>query len=605
MCAMARIGIVSAALLAQVVAQARDAEPPRRPTFARVVDAAGAPIEGAVVTFAGSVPHLGAVVGPHDVRAVASDARGRARAQLREGLCYVAWAAAEVDGVPLVADVGRYFGAGALLELTCHPSGPPRRVEVRGLEAWAQLGPLRVFAVTPTPGTEIELTRTEGVVQVPTLPEWRLEVRTADGQPLWQSWSPGDHVEIPPPQRLAVRVVDEHGAPLPGARLEQRIGHEAHWRIDGLSGGADEVRRGLGAVGADGTAVLTICSSGDLLRDRSVRDVLLFASMPGRASVAGGRFLEGFYVDDHRVPKPPADVLQFTLPRVEPLAGWVGAVPAGTVAHLSAVCRLFSAENSYFHDARTFVAPVGADGRVEFAELPAELESCRLTLVPERGDVLSLPLLAASSGRVLPFGTPPTDAPAARLPACELLLQVTDALGGPASGVVVAIVPGGLDGVLVRDAAVLLPLDPGGTASVRLVPGRWHAMVATADGWAAATFECEVGSHTERLAMMPLQRMHLRLLDADGTPVAGAALVPRGTRTRPTGDPLHASLQNLHQAAARSHWHRLQTDADGRAVVPFVPVPGFSRRLRLELGERRTVEFELVANAAPLELRLP
>ncbi len=599
-----RIGMVLVVLLVPIGAQAGDAEPQRRPTFARVIDAAGAPVAAAVVTFAGGVPHLGSAVGPHDVQVVATDDRGRARARLREGLCYVAWAAADAEGAQLVSDVVGYFGAGALLELPCGAARPPRRVEVRGAEAWADAGPLRVFAVTPCPGTETELALVEGAVQVPALPEWHLEVRTADGQPLWQFGSPGDHVAVPPPQRLNVRVVDENGVPLPGARLTQRIGREAHWRIDGLTGSAAELRRVVGTVGDDGTAVLTICSPGDLLRDPAVRDVLLFADAPGRPAVAGGRFLEGFYVDDHRVATPPASVLTFTLPRVEPLAGWVGVVPPGTVAHLAAVCQLHSSANSYFHDARSFVVPVRADGRVEFAELPAGIESCRVTLVPARGDMRSLPWLTALPGRALPFGTPQAAAPGERLPACVFALQVTDPLGGPARGVVVAVVQAGLDGVLVRDATVLLPLDAGGRATMRLEPGKWLVMAAAAGGWVAASFELEAGERTERMAMAPMQHMSVRLLDEAGAPVAGATVVPRGSSTRPTGDPLQSVLQNLHHAAVRQDWPRLRTDADGRVALPFVPVPGFARRLRLELGERRTAEFELAANVAPFDVRL-
>lgn len=597
-----RVGMVLVALLAPIRAQGGEA---RRPTFARVVDAAGAPVAGAVVTFAGGVPHLGTRVGPHDVQVVATDARGRARAKLREGLCYVAWAAAAVDGGEGVSDVTGYFGAGALRELRCRPGAPPRRIELRGVEAWAANGPLRVFAVTPSPGTETELALVDGAVQVPPLPAWHLEVRTADAQPLWQFWSPGERVVLPPPQRLAVRVVDEHGAPLPGACLTQRIGRQARWSHDALTGSPDEVRRPLGTVGEDGAATLTICSPGDLLQDPAVRDVLLFASAPGRPEVAGGRFLEGFYVDDHRVASPPASVLTFTLPPVDPLVGWVGLVPPGTVAHLAAVCRLHSSANSYFHDARSLVVPVAADGRIEFAALPAEIESCRLTLVPPHGDIRSLPSLTAAPARVLPFAAPPAAAAAAqRLPACELTLQVTDPSGGPASGAVVAVVPAGLDGVLVRDASELVPLDTGGSATIRLLAGRWHVMVAAAGGWAAATYELEPGGRAERLPMAPVQQMRVRLLDAAGLPVAGAVVVPGATSTRSTADARQAILQHLHEAAARSEWPDLRTDADGRVAIPFVPVPGFRRRLCLEAGERRTADFLLEAGAAAVEVRL-
>jgi hypothetical protein len=84
MCPFRRLGFAVAFALASLAAQT-DGEPPRRPTFARVVDAAGGALPGAEVTFAGWVPHLGTVVAPLDVQVVAADARGRARANLRPG----------------------------------------------------------------------------------------------------------------------------------------------------------------------------------------------------------------------------------------------------------------------------------------------------------------------------------------------------------------------------------------------------------------------------------------------------------------------------------------------------------------------------------------
>lgn len=601
--ATCRLGFAIATTLLPLVAQRGADEAPRQPTFARVVDAAGAPLAGAVVTFAGCLPHVGPEVGPHDVLQVASDDRGRARAKLRVDLCYVAFAAAEVDGRQLLAEVVGYFAAGALLELPCRASERPRRVQVLGAEAWADAGPVRLFATTPRPGIEQELELVDGAVEVPPVPRLYLEVRTGDGQPLWQSLVSTATVTIPPPQRLPVRVVDENGAPLPGATLVQRVGRRMSWGVDAFSGAWDHLQRRLGVTGDDGTAIVTICSPGDLLRDHAVRDVLVFASAPGRPAVVGGRFHDDFYVDDRKVSSPPDSVLPFRLPRVEPLVGWVGTVPPGTVAHLAAVCKLFSSANSYYHDQRSFEVPVGPDGRVVFDQLPAEVHSCHLTLLSAQGEIGGLPLMTGLPGRALPFPGPGADAAAARVPACDLSVHVLEPTGGPARGAVLVLVPGNIDGVLVRDVAMQVPLDSGGGANVRLVPGTWHVLVLTGEAWLAATFSLEAGPREEHLAMQPLSRMQVRLLGDQGEPVVGAEVVARGTSTRSTGDPMQTILQNLHHAM-RSTWWRLRTDADGRATIPFVPVEGLTRRLRLDAGERRSAEFELEANEEPFPLRL-
>lgn len=597
-----RLGIAAALACAPVAVAQTGGEGPRRPTFARVVTADGEPLPGAVVTFAGWVPHVGTLAAPLDVQVVAADARGRAQGRLAAGLCYVAWAAAEVDGQRSIAEVRGHFGAGALLELVCRTSDAARRLQVDGVEAWSEFGPLRLFAVTPSPGVEAELELRDGVVEVPPLPRWNLEVRTRDNAPLCQFWAPGDKVTVPPPQQLAVRVVDENGKPLPGASVVQRVGRLSSWGIDGFVGAWDYLYRPLGVVGADGTATVTICCPGDLLRENVAKDALLFARAPGRAAVAGGRYYDAFYVDDRKVPQAPQSVLQFTCRPVEPLTGYVGAVPPGTVAHLSAVCKLFSSANSYYHDLRTFDVPVGADGTVRFTEVPGDIHCCHLTLLTANGEFLPLPLLPATSGRTLPLGQATPEAPAV-LPTAVFALQVVDAQGGPARGGALLVVPGDVDGVLVRDAAVQVPLDASGEVRLRLVPGKWFVMAVTGEGWGAEGFDLEPGERSERLAMAPLAHMQVRLLDGDGAPVPGARVVARGTSTRASGDPRQRMLQGL-QHASEAEWSHRVTDADGRVTLPFVPVDGYTRRLRLESGDRRSPEFELTDAGETFDVRL-
>lgn len=602
--AACRFGLVLAATSVSLSAQRSEADPQRRLTFARVVDEAGAPLAGAVVTFAGCVPHLGPMVGPHDVQRVGADDRGRARAKLRDGLCYVAWAAREADGIGHVTPVVGYFGAGALLDLIATRCESPPRVQLSGAEAWVDRGPLRVFLTTPTPGIEHELEFVDGSVQVPLEPEWGLEVRTADGQPLWSTGSPAGSgpIGIPAPQRVEVLVVDEHGVPIQGAQLTQRIGRRSRWSVDGWTQTGEYVERQLGRTDANGAATVTICARGDLLVDDSQRELLLFASAPGRPPVAAGRYGRAFYVDDRKVAKAPVGVLRFTLRAIEPLVGHVGAVPPGTVAHLAAVCKLFSAQNSYFHDARTFLAPVAADGSVVFADVPPEVHSCHLTLLAPGGGV-SLPLLPATAGRSLPLPAPDPEASTARLPRCELTLQIVDQLGGPPRGVIAVFVPGEVRGVLTRDAMVQLPLGAGGDLTVELLPGRWHVVAATSEGWVADTLLLERGPRSERMAMVPMSHLQVRLLGDDGEPVAGARVQQRGSSTNSVGDPMQPILQNL-QRSRSGDWQRLRTDADGRVTIPFLPIEGHLRRLRLEIGERSTSEFRLEGSESPLELRL-
>lgn len=588
-----------------LVAQDAMTEAARRATFVRVVDGKGAAIAGAVVTFVGCVPWLGLAFGPSDTQHIGTDERGRAQARLQGGLCYVTWAVgpADAEGRAMVSPVTGFLGAGSVSELVCDEPRAPVHVTVTGLEAWRDAGPLRFHLVTSTPGTETELELRDGRLELPPSPQAMLEVRTADGQPLWSVDPKANEVVIPPPQRVHVSVHDERGAPVAGAAIRQRIGRRQYWRHDGIGGPSEERLRELGATGDDGTALVVVCHPVDPLREAR-GEMLLFASAPGRPPVAGGVFGSSFYVDDRRVAAPPGDVLKFTLRRVEPLIGNCGRVPEGTVAHLHAVCRLYSGNNAYHHDARAFVTPVSTNGAFVFDGVPAEIDSTRLTLIAPEGK-RALPLFPTLSGRDLP---PEVAVRAGHGPlgfeVSEVQVRVLDATGGPARGAVLCVVPGGARGVLLRDAILRCPLDSRGVASLSLAAGPWSVLVVDGEGWAAAAQELGPGPGTIELAMQPLARMHVRLRDKDGAPISGASVLLRGTTTRSSGSPLQALLQ-AGPTVPRVAWSALRTDGDGRIAIRFVPVEGVVRRVQLRWDGGSTADFELVANeaGAPGEMR--
>jgi len=304
-----------------------------------------------------------------------------------------------------------------------------------------------------------------------------------------------------------------------------------------------------------------------------------------------------FYVDDRQTDSRPASPLTFTCRRAEPLAGRCGRMPAGTVAHLTAVCKLHIGDNGYTHDARSFVAPVAEDGSFAFDTLPADVHSSRLTLVAPSGE--ALPLLPARSGRLLPEAL-------AALPnaVCDVDLQVLDPTGGPARGAVVFLVPGDIDGVLVRDAVFRVPLDTRGAAAPRLAPGRWGFVAIAKEGWCGQSLELEPGQHEVKLEMQPMAIMEVRLRDAAGAPVAGARLQQRGSSGRGTSDPVQALMHDGHgRGASVARWRNLRTDAEGTMRIPFMPSPGLRVRVMLVWDGGSTDPFDLEAADSPFELR--
>jgi len=566
----------------------------RRPTFVSVVDGAGGSAADAVVTLIGGDPHLAASLQDVDVVRVQADDRGRALPKLLAHLSYVAWA--ERDGVR--SPVQGYFSAGALLDLVLQEPAATRAIDVQGLDAWAELGELRCVAMTMVPGTEQDLERDEqGRVLLPAMPFDSFEVRLADGTPLWRTLiGEGATIRVPPPQEVRVLAVDEAGQPLAGAHVVQRVGHVSSWRLDGLRGVGEERLRPLGKTDEQGRCVVRVPYDGDPLQ-RPRADMLLFVQAPGRPAVAGGVWLGSLYASDHRVRRIEGDELRFECRSVEPLVGSVPGAPKGTVAHLSAICKLYMSRGGHQNDPRVFTADVRANGSFVFDDVPAELHSCRLSLVPPTDSDWVAPVFAPEASRQLPPELRQRlEGPPLPFEFGTVSFEVLDARGGPARGAVAFVSSGEHRGVLLRDSLIRVPLDSRGSTSLRLVPGKWVVVVVTTDAFGARSFDVEGVDAQVELQLEPLASMVVTLRDRDGAPVEGARVRSRGTTTQGTSDPVDSILQGL-QRTRHVHWSRLRTDGDGRVEVPFVPVNGVLQRLELRWEGGVSEEFALQAGA--------
>jgi hypothetical protein len=136
-----------------------------------------------------------------------------------------------------------------------------------------------------------------------------------------------------------------------------------------------------------------------------------------------------------------------------------------------------------------------------------------------------------------------------------------------------------------------VPLDTRGGATLRLMPGRWILAVGTETGWAAQDLTVAAGAAEVTLAMQPHALARFELRGDDGQPVAGARIVARGTTTR--GTTLVESVIAGLRTRSSERWSTLATDADGRVVVPFVPVEGSTVRIALMWPGGSTVDLTL------------
>jgi len=597
-CAASTFLLVMTTAALPVVAQGEATEVARRATFVRVENAAGAPIAGAVVTFVGGAPHLGVVACQPEVREVQSDARGRVQCKLAPGLCYVAWATAPADAAGRVAAslAQGWFGAGSLIVLRCNEPMAPTSIPVAVDDSWRTHGPLQFVALMPTPGVELPIARdAEQRLVLPPGPVQVIEVRTAAGAPLLHVPTSAEAVKVPPLQRVRVRVRDERQAPLAGVVIRHRVGRVTSWRLDRLGGVPDDRWRELGATDAEGECTVEVPYATDPLRARDSSNLLLFAGASGRPEVAGGVMQGAMFVDDRKDPKFAGDELPFTLRRFAPLAGSLGRVPAGTMVHLAAVCKLSMDRNGYLHDPRSYVTTVGPDGSFAFDAVPGELHSCRLSIVPPDGDTQRWPLFPARSERELPPEVAPGHGGVLRAEGwADVAMQWIEPNGGPARGVVCFVVPANNVNVLVRDAAVRVPLDARGSAALRLVPGKWAFVAHSSAGFGAEVLELAANERTATIAMQPYAVMRLELRDAAGAPVVGARVVARGTTMRGTGDPLQSMLQSMRDQWL-GQWNALRTDAQGRVQVPFATVEGVTQKLGLSWDDGASEDVVLEA----------
>ncbi|MCR9248180.1 MAG: hypothetical protein NXI31_24380 [bacterium] len=573
------------------------APPRRQPTFVRVLDPDRAPVANATVTFAGGHGVFGERLSPADVQTVAADARGRARARLLPGLCYVVWAVTPADenGQQLVAEPEQFFGAGSLLELRCRRVLQLRRA-LPGEAAWGPAESLRAVLLPPRPGGEIELTRDDaGRWLRPPFSAARFELRNAAGEPLWSATSLDKGV--PPPCEVRVVVRDPDGQPIAGAVIRHRVAQRPSWAIGGLRELSLERLRRVGVTDAKGEATVVVPYRGDPTK-APAGWLMLHVEAPGHARIASGTNGRHFFVNDRRV-ESVGERFEFVLPPVEPVYSAAGVVPPGTVGQLTATCKLRTRGNSYIHDVRTFVATADAAGRLSFDNVPDDVHSVRLAvLLPGQPEPVCF---CASTGRVLP--------PALRVPVVPpegrygtVALRVIDASGGPARGEVATVVTADASGLLQRRSTARFGLDSRGRGRLGLEAGKWIAVVLSREGYGAKAFDVGAGIRDLELRLEPLANMKLVLRDQQGDPVAGARVRVEGSRTVHSVDQTDSALRQF-ALDMKGRWSALQTDAEGRLELPFLPIDSLTWRVRLTWPGGKTAEFPVEAREQALVLR--
>jgi hypothetical protein len=535
--------------------------------FVRAAD--GTRVVGAEVLVASRLLPSFPELSPADELRVRSGKDGMFHADLLPGRAYSAfavWSDATGERRSLVVEG---LVPGPILALDEAPRQRLRRVRITDTAAWADRGPLRLFA----PAEDSNLGRrelpldAEFTASVPTLPgdsTW-LEVRSADGMVLTMHWPPLANaafaevvLALPPPTPLRVRVVDEAAAPLAGVAVDYSF-----------AGQMPLIGTSLGTTGADGT-VRGIVPSANPLYEPANGSFVLLLTAAGRQRLIVDADLGTLRDGTIDVVLRPGPVL------VGRVLGKGGApVPGLTLLPDSYAMGTRNDHDS--HGAPLRAVPVDSEGRFRFSSLHPKHDFRLLALLdaaaaraagmPLRDGIAVAPVLWLAVGSP-PFGKP-HELGELRLDHLTVAqVQVRAADGAP--------VPGAR--LLVKTQAMghsplAYACDRVGNLQFPLPTGRLQ-IDAYAPGFGIATRMITVPPEAGDPALDPLvlqlsatRTVRGTVVDVEGKPVAGVTVMQWN---RPKID--DRELQDLaYENSARS----APTGSDGafELVLPLADAP--------------------------------
>lgn len=553
----------------------------RKPVFGRVVDAAGAPVAGAEVTLVWSPPG-GPECGATDLVRVTTDERGRFVAQLLPQEGYSAWAVATAanGGEPRTCRIAEGIASGGSLELRLDRRARRHRVELRGGEAWAEVGPLRVLVAPralslafhdldaqqrtpplPAPGLAIVLDRRGEVLRMAGLPD------TFGDDPLV--------VPLLPPLTLRLLVQDPDGRPLAGAQV--RHATTRMWPDSVMLTGSLFERprlqswRLVGTTAADGTVTVTVPAFASahgpdwhhlLVRAPGCAEAHV-APLPGRNQVA---------INAQAVQLETVAPIQVTLlPAARLRVADSGRAPGATTEVTEVL--LTAAYRGGVHLDRAVPLHLDQDGSCELP-IPLHAIETMLHVRTAPGEPWQVTRIPLASGQ-----TTTIDLAWQR----RLALQFLDENRGPARGMTGVLMAVGTQNAISQQ--VLVSTDQAGRLERTVGPDAW--ILVLCDGQRIARFDVPradapgaVREIRATLACEPLGVARFRIRDAAGRPVAGARVgtihkrdapaPPRGAAAGPWSDPLLAQLlQELAPQLARL----AVSDANGLLRIPVIPPP--------------------------------
>ena len=565
----------------------------RVPMNGKVVDGNGAPVCGARIVLVEDDAEIVAI-DPVDVVSCTSDDRGRFTAPLLRGVRYTALASSEeTEGRAFVAKPVRDLGCHMPAEVVLGVVGHRRRYTLPALAKWgtpAELGVRVQFAGCPGHFVEGAL-GDDGSFELPPLAAvGSTALFTRDGRELSGIGLPTDPKQpalLNAPFPITVRVVDRQGAPVGKVCVEVEL----------IESGTPIPRRGEVAVtDGDGRASVRALHWRDPFL-AAPDTMVLRATKPGYEEGVSGWIHGKAFVDWGVVPGHRKNEVRIVMRAAkERTAHTVGRVLAHRSIDICATARIAMGDGvrGWFDLERRYTARVQEDGSIDVPELAPSIGEIHVRMPPLDGKRV---IVRSSNG---------TDLPALDVGDCRpFAVQVLDENRGPATFATLLVVPADCTD---KDVAHSQPLtlDRAGRAHVLLQPGTWTVFAATPTTLAMQEIEVVDDPLTLTLALAAKPSMTVRVVDANGDPVANARFevgifrVPFGDRREPLFDALGWNHFG-------EHVRRGRTDERGESKLWFLPWPGVTPTAYAWLGSlrRRSPDFAVSASAEPVVVVLP
>lgn len=596
----------------------------RRPLLGTVVDADGKPLAHATVQLA-FVPLGAEHVEALDHPQATTDERGRFRADVLPCSSYRLWASGPRDSK------GDYFTsavaqaqAGMLVELRAATRHGKRHLLVTGGAAWAGLAPLRV-RVLPDSAELPELTfslAAEAPIALPTLPDafTTIEVMTRDGSVLYSHTTKTTAnlvVGLPKPQPIALRVVDDKGAPVSGATVRSRAATSSPEGDGLLLGGPPRgCWRPLGTTDADGQLTAEVPCHQDPFQPETWPNLFFLAHKAGYAGSVSGigeqPFCDGVQRKGEKdLAKKP---LCFTLRRAAPLQArfLVGQQPLAAVrVAVRAEFHITMADgNGWMNEELVWQPTTDAEGRIEIADLPPNCHGVTFAVARHAGS-LGLAEAVLKECPQYPvmlhrLAEPPTTEVVIDLAKCKPLhLRLLDEGKAPSRDARILLMCRAA-GSGIDTWAPQIVSNGSGRATVLLQPGDWALFARDQTGFAFL----KVDGQQEQEALLqlePMPSMRGKVVDQEGRPVPGARLHGVSMSVMGMGG-RQAELDELAQRLTWSWVQRSTTAADGTFDCRLLSLPNmhFQGQFVDESaeGRRRTPAFTIAPVDEPITLTI-